>query len=383
MSEKITFKELIDEIATSTNQSQSFSASFVNELVNVIEAGLRETGSVRISGFGKFELRWMNERTGRNPQTGEEIIIPAQNKIVLKPYKKLSEHVNLPYESEKPKILEDSDEPSAAAETSETSRDEKQKPVSLSLIDSIEVSEADETGNNNDLLIERPHPEDQSRKQELDDFVISDSPSFPETTRAEKTVRKRFYTDKYTYLYTIFLFIIIIIAIYYFSTRSAREEISVIQPETEPAPIEEVQPPRDAEEDPEAATADTEEEQDIPESVTVDPGETLWTIAQSELGDPYLWPLIYDLNKNKMENPNMIRAGTSLTLPGINDPENLTDQQLRSVAQGYISVYQWIRSEKPDEAKFFLWAAGTFSMEVVLESANEVDPVDLEFAQRR
>ncbi|MGF1669046.1 MAG: HU family DNA-binding protein, partial [Balneolaceae bacterium] len=56
MSEKITFKELIDELAASSNQTKSFSVEFMRELVSVIEAALRESGSVKISGFGKFEL---------------------------------------------------------------------------------------------------------------------------------------------------------------------------------------------------------------------------------------------------------------------------------------------------------------------------------------
>ncbi len=60
MSEKITFKELVELIAKQSQQSQSSANSFITELVQIIESGLKSSGSVSISGFGKFELRWMN-----------------------------------------------------------------------------------------------------------------------------------------------------------------------------------------------------------------------------------------------------------------------------------------------------------------------------------
>lgn len=382
MSEKITFKELIDEIAASTDQSIAFSTEFMHELVKVIEAGLRDSGSVRISGFGKFELRWIDERKGRNPQTGEELTIPAQNKIAFTPYKKLREHVNFLYKNVEPKILDESEdliEEESPIEKPSLIGSEK----SGSLIEIIEVSETDKDVNENDLLIERPHPGFQSKKPQLKDLVVPESESVSRPQISVKPSRKRFHTNRYTYLYLILLLLLIVVAIYYFSSRSAREEVPVIEPDTVPPAVEEVEPSREPEEETVIEELDSETEQEVPESIIVEDGENLWSIAQSELGNPYLWPLIYELNKNEMENPNNVISGTSLTLPQIDDPENLTDQELNDIAESYLSVYQWVRSEKPEEAKFFLWGAGAFSLEVVLESADEVDPADLEFARRR
>jgi nucleoid DNA-binding protein len=382
MSEKITFSELIDEIAASTDQSVAFSTEFIHELVKVIEAGLRENGSVIISGFGKFELRWIDQRKGRNPQTGEELTIPAQNKIAFTPYKKLREHVNFLYKNVEPKILDESGD-LAEAESPIEKPTLKESEKSGSLIETIEVPDTDEGDNDNDLLIERPHPGFKSKKPRLEDLVVPEAESAPRPQVSVSPVRKRFYTNKYTYLYLILLLLLIIVAIYYFASRSAREEVSVIEPETEPSPVEKVEPSRETEEEAGIEEAGPDTEPEGPESITVEDGENLWSIAQSELGNPYLWPLIYELNKDKMENPNRVISGTSLTLPQIDDPENLTDQQLKDVAESYLSVYQWVRSEKPEEAKFFLWGAGAFSLEVVLGSADEVDPADLEFARRR
>ncbi|MEX2435317.1 MAG: HU family DNA-binding protein, partial [Balneolaceae bacterium] len=107
MSEKITFRELVEQIAKQSEQSQEFTNSFIHELAGIIESGLSENGSVSISGFGKFEIRWMSERQGRNPQTGEELTIPGQNKVVFKPYKALREDVNRPYSKMQPQILDE------------------------------------------------------------------------------------------------------------------------------------------------------------------------------------------------------------------------------------------------------------------------------------
>jgi len=44
-------------------------------------------------GFGTFEIRERAERTGRNPQTGEEMTIPASKAPAFKPGKELKEAV--------------------------------------------------------------------------------------------------------------------------------------------------------------------------------------------------------------------------------------------------------------------------------------------------
>jgi len=50
-------------------------------------------------------------------------------------------------------------------------------------------------------------------------------------------------------------------------------------------------------------------------SYTVRDGDCLWNIAKKELGDGSLWSEIYNLNKDKIKNPNLIYVGQVLTLP--------------------------------------------------------------------
>lgn len=71
--------------------------------------------------------------------------------------------------------------------------------------------------------------------------------------------------------------------------------------------------------------------------VVVSPGDTLWAIAASRLGDPYWWPVIYAENRPELSrrNPDLIDSGITLRIPAlagsVNSP-NVADLRLKANA---------------------------------------------------
>src|SRR5690625_210963 len=100
MSGKMTVNELVEQISRQSRQSRSSTTHFIHELVRIIEKGLKESGSVSISGFGKFELLQSEPRQQAHPVTGEMITVAGRKRVVFKPTKEFREGVNHPFRSE-------------------------------------------------------------------------------------------------------------------------------------------------------------------------------------------------------------------------------------------------------------------------------------------
>jgi len=67
----------------------------LNFATQPIKATLEHAESVKMSGFGKFELRDKVARPGRNPKTGEEIPITARRVVTFKPGTRLKAKIDL------------------------------------------------------------------------------------------------------------------------------------------------------------------------------------------------------------------------------------------------------------------------------------------------
>ncbi len=89
----MTKAELIEKVAEQTNLTKKVTEEVVESLFNNITSALGEGDKVVISGFGTFEVRERVGRTGRNPRTGEEIVIPAQKTPAFKVGKVLKDAV--------------------------------------------------------------------------------------------------------------------------------------------------------------------------------------------------------------------------------------------------------------------------------------------------
>jgi len=82
-------ERLFEDLGFSKRESKELVESFFDEIRSCLESG----ESVKLSGFGNFELRDKNQRPGRNPKTGEEIPITARRVVTFKPGQKLRARV--------------------------------------------------------------------------------------------------------------------------------------------------------------------------------------------------------------------------------------------------------------------------------------------------
>ena len=89
----MTKADLIDQIYGRVGFSRQESARAVEMILDVMKERLAQGETVKISGFGKFAVREKPSRTGRNPQTGEEIEITARRVLTFKPSPLLREAV--------------------------------------------------------------------------------------------------------------------------------------------------------------------------------------------------------------------------------------------------------------------------------------------------
>ena len=90
-------KALIETVLEKAPETFETKAGAKRALDAVGEAlvGLVSSGhNVRWSGVGSFKIRERNPRKGRNPQTGEELQIPAKRVITFSPAKALSQKLN-------------------------------------------------------------------------------------------------------------------------------------------------------------------------------------------------------------------------------------------------------------------------------------------------
>lgn len=432
MSEKISFRELVKSLSERTGGSLAATERFVRQLVRSIESGLQTDGEVSISGVGKFELRRIKERSGTHPQTGEEITIPAHYRVVFKPYKALREEVNKPYAHLEARPVDPIKEPAESPDPQETEREgavpkdkspespedrstphEQSPPVQSREEETIEDSgkpDVEERLWSGEVIIrERPAGEGQEASFfiQFDEEVSSGdepeplilerpSPLTAKATGSSPKVknhnRRKTNEQIYWSILSIVGFITLLIWILYYiqtsgPTPAGNGSNTGTPPPSEPEIVTE--PSSRTSPEPESTTepsSPTSPEPDMEETeiirILVKEGETLWSIAGERLDNSYLWPWIYQLNKQSIEKPNLILAGSDLYLP-VTSGRNLNKKERKSVATGYLDLYRWHKEQQNAHAHHFLWAAGSFCPNLLNNIEQQVDHTDLQFARNR
>ncbi|MFC4103733.1 MULTISPECIES: HU family DNA-binding protein [Paenibacillus] len=86
--------ELIAKVAELTDLSKKDASKAVDAVFDAISDALQSGDKVQLVGFGNFEVKSREARKGRNPQTGEEIDIPASKIPSFKAGKSLKDLVS-------------------------------------------------------------------------------------------------------------------------------------------------------------------------------------------------------------------------------------------------------------------------------------------------
>jgi len=87
-------KQMVDSLAQKSGMTKADAQKALDGVVDIISEQLKNGDQVALPGFGTFTVAERKPRTGRNPQTGAEINIPAARVPKFKPGKKLKEAVS-------------------------------------------------------------------------------------------------------------------------------------------------------------------------------------------------------------------------------------------------------------------------------------------------
>jgi nucleoid DNA-binding protein len=100
-------------------------------------------------------------------------------------------------------------------------------------------------------------------------------------------------------------------------------------------------------------------------------GESLWRLAREHYRQPLLWPHIYQANAALIDNPDQLRAGTTIVIPSLQGaPEALSKTDRRNIAEGYYLTYLHYKKIGHKEAFFALLEAKRYDNKVVEEHSG-------------
>jgi integration host factor subunit alpha len=90
----LTKKDIVDRIQSEVGFQLNRSVEIAETLLELIKSTLESGEDVLVSGFGKFCVKEKRQRKGRNPATGNDMMLPARRVVTFKCSGKLRDKVN-------------------------------------------------------------------------------------------------------------------------------------------------------------------------------------------------------------------------------------------------------------------------------------------------
>lgn len=297
---KITFHAFTELVAKRAGVSSVKADAYIHQLAKTMGEELEKDSYIHLYRFGRFHTTHVGEQMGHNPNSGEPLTIPEHTRVHFRPYSALRFAVNAPFSQLRIKEL-----------TEDKTAWRTRKGILILLVLLILLLILLIIGINSWMLRQN-------------DSVIS--------------------------------------------TNKVSGNVELVRPFDEapvtnkPTPATVTAAPVEAKTIPAAAiAAPTESTPPTPKPTetmfTVSASDTLWTIAESTLGDSFWWPVIYAHNRAKLsrQNPDYIDIGITLQIPvlvgGVNTPE-VEDLQLKTNAYRIVADdYQRLGNPRAAEYK--------------------------------
>jgi len=90
----LTKKQIIEEVSRKNGFTMKKSTETIEILLEIMKRSLESGEDVMISGFGKFCIKDKKERKGRNPSTGEDLMLEPRKVVTFRCSQKLRDRVN-------------------------------------------------------------------------------------------------------------------------------------------------------------------------------------------------------------------------------------------------------------------------------------------------
>ena len=404
MSNRIHEGSIRDDIAAHSGDSKKQLRDFSNELFDILRQNLLADGHIRLHQFGSFKLKWTKERTGKNPQTGEAIIIPAHPRITFTATKALKDKVsageinamdsqinkkepltevinnNMPIK-EKPLNKQDQKkfvnvEPYLRKNLPPTLNPEAKRNFPTSLVAAVLLSTLVIYFANKDTSIKDTNYVAQTNVTEASSSTVSPVQPEPTTRHVKQTNSIEIKAAEKSLAETKPAQIIESTAILLTKTKTTKKSLS----ETGSLIQEEETKQYLAATDQLIKTKTIQNKNDAffkQRDHKLVNGDSLWRLSRKNYINPFFWPHIYHANRYKIHNPNKLFIGKSISLPTLfGDPENLNAEDRRNIAEGYFLVYLHHKKSNNPFPYYALLGAEKFDPQVIKDHAYDIDEED-------
>ena len=361
MSSKLNMQDIIDLLVAKNDISKEEAESFIVELFYLIEKGLATDELTKIKDLGTFKLTHIQERESVDVNTKEKILIPAHRRVTFVPAQLLKSLVNKPFAHfettplNEGVFVEGISQNASSDEALEDNSDEDDEekihdsdPIKEDATDKNEAvitsnekeKDSIETKNESvDLIVSRTVAASnltEKPENKTDEFIATDTPIEDNLNDTESSngaskepLEEMASTNKKTKR-AIILWLNIAIALlvifslgfaYNYYTSNNSSDLTVETSETS-KPLQDISIENTGIhlDEPKVVVDSIESEELLPrKTAKMSPGRTLRLIALNKLGDREFWVYIYMINKDKIENPNVVPVGLVLDLPYENE----------------------------------------------------------------